>query len=458
MNKNIETPPHDIEAEEALIGCCIQSSKVFAKIQTRVNVQDFYIVNNSQMYALLLKMEKESVSINVESFLRFANANNQTGITIAVLNRLISISPIPSNAEYYADIVIAKSKARAMIVAAENIRTLAEQSNTSNIFKSLVEAETIVGDVVRGYNSGIDYYNEEKYKADRAEVIDGMDWGYKQLDQWCSIPVGRATYIGSISNGGKSTFMFNVARSLNIRGKKVAIFTYEDSRFDSTIRMNYLWYSNLVQMGTTDLFPKGINFPALSFYEYRTRVRSKQDRFDEVDDVCRKFSHEHTYFFDKNLHVEEIETYVKHILNEHKELEAVFLDYLQIIPTSDDDLGYIKMKNLVISLNEISRRYNIALISACQMSVHENDAEKNDYMKLTRVREAKDIFHSCALFVGLHNETQFKSQQNGEETATDTDTGCIDILKNKTKEGVEKKKIPFSLHRNKLTFEFKWGI
>lgn len=457
MSKITDIPPHDQIAEESLIGCCIQSNEAFLKVQSRITLSDFYIEINRQAYSHICNMSQHNMPVNSESFIRYLNSKDIENINVAYLNRLISVSPIPSNAEFFADIVIAKAKARALITASENIRTIAMQTDTANIFKAIVESESIIGDISRGYNGGIDYYTEEKYKADRDHTLDGLPWGYPSLDQWCSIPVGRSAYIGSISNGGKSTFMFNVAHSLAMRGHKIGIFTYEDSRFDSTMRMNFIWYSHLVQVGGIDLFPKGMNFPQLSFWEYRKRVRGKVDRFDEVDNVCRAFSHEHTFFFDKNLKVEEIETYVKHILNEHEELNVIFLDYLQIIPTSDDDHGYMKLKNLVNGLNEIARRYNVSVISACQMTVSEHDSDKKDYMKISRVREAKDIFHSCALFLGLHNETQFKAQQKGDETVTDIDEGCFDIMKNKTQEGVEKKNIPFKLERNKLRFNIKYG-
>lgn len=439
-----ETPCDQI-AEEALIGCCIQSPDAFNAVQCKISEGMFYFDVNKNVYRMICSMHRAERSVNAESLIR-ALAEKGVEVEVKQLSRYMEASPIPKNAEYFADIVIAKHKARELIVAAHNMHTLAQTADSGNVFKILVEARNMVDDVVKGYNTGIDYYTVDKYVTERDSHIDGLDWGYDALDHWCKIPVGRAAYIGSISNGGKSTFMFNVAHKLAIKRKRIGIFTYEDSRADSVMRMNYLWYQYLIDRKLTDLFPK-VPLPLVNYYEYRRRVHAREGSFHEIDNVCAKFSQENVFFFDKNLNIEEVSTYVQHIVTEHDDIDGIMLDYLQIIPSRDNVDGYMKMKNLVNGINEIARRNNIFAISACQMSVEDKDKEKRDYMRMTRVREARDIFHSCALFLGMHNQSQFRQMQFGEETVTDVDEGVFDILKNKTKDGVAKKNIPFRLDR-----------
>jgi replicative DNA helicase len=181
-------------------------------------------------------------------------------------------------------------------------------------------------------------------------------------------------------------------------------------------------------------------------------VRGREKRYDEVDKICAAFSQENVFFFDKNLCIEQVADHVEHIVNDHEELDGIMLDYLQIIPSSDDKDGYLKMKNLVNRINEITRRKNIFGLSACQMGVEDRDKDMRDYMRMTRVREAKDIFHSCALFLGLHNDTQFRSMQFGDETVTDCDKVVFSLLKNKTMDGIAKKNINGELDRLHMKF------
>lgn len=442
--------PHDIPAEEALIGCCIQSADAYNAVRSKILPDMYYIDINRNVWNVIASLHHDEKPVNAETVI-MALSQKKVDVPVKQIARYMDASPIPGNAGYFADIVIAKHKARELITASHNIVALAENAGTDTIHKVLVEAQGMVDDVLKGYNAGIDYYTVDKYREERDHHIDGIEWGFNAIDNWCRIPVGRAAYIGSISNGGKSTFMFQVAHNLAIRRKRVGIFTYEDSRADSVMRMNYLWYQYLTANKWTDLFPK-VPYPVVNYYEYRRKVHAREGEFDKIDDACAKFSQENIFFFDKNLAIEDVSTYIQHIVTDHDELDGIMLDYLQIIPSRDNVDGYLKMKNLVNGINEIARRKNIFAISACQMSVEDKDKEKRDYMRMTRVREARDIFHSCALFLGMHNESQFKQMQFGEETVTDVDIGEFDILKNKTKDGVAKKKIPFKLDRLHMKF------
>jgi replicative DNA helicase len=446
-----DTPPNDIVAEESIIGCCIQSADAFNSISGKITDSMFYGEMNRSVYRYIFDMHASGKPVNSESVV-IGLSEKKIDVSIDYLSRCMNAAPIPKNAEFFADIIIAKYKARELIIAAYNIQSLAFEIEVSTVFKSLVECENLIADVVKGYNSGIDYYTVEKYEQERDEIVSGIPWGYTALDKWCLIPSGRAAYIGSMSNGGKSVFMFNTILSLAKRHKKCAIFTYEDSRVVSNLLLNYLWYDFLQSNNMKDLFPKGMEYNSVDFFTYKENVHNNILKYRELDKVCAKFSQESVQFFDKNINVEQISTYVNHIIRDHKELDVVFLDYLQIIPSADDKDGYLKMKNMVNALNEISRRNNISIVSACQMSLEDKDKEKRDYMRMTRVREAKDIFHSCSVFIGIHNETQFRQEQFGEETVTDIDEGTFDILKNKTMRGVAKKNIAFKLDRTKMKF------
>jgi len=114
---NEKLPPHDIEAEEAVIGSLLIDPDAILKIAASLKPEDFFSETNRIIYKACLSLYQRNEAIN-----------QQTG-GAAFLSHLISNVPTSLHVEYYAQIVSNTAVMRRLIAAAEQIKALGYEAS-----------------------------------------------------------------------------------------------------------------------------------------------------------------------------------------------------------------------------------------------------------------------------------------------------------------------------------------
>jgi replicative DNA helicase len=137
--------PHDMEAEEAVIGSLLIDPDAILKVSTSLKAEDFLSETNRAIYQACLSLFQRSEIINqitVAHELMRQNKLEQTG-GAAFLSHLISNVPTSLHAEYYAQIVSDTATMRRLIAAAGQIEALGYESGP-DVEASLNKAEDIL--------------------------------------------------------------------------------------------------------------------------------------------------------------------------------------------------------------------------------------------------------------------------------------------------------------------------
>ena len=119
-------PPHDIEAEEAVIGSLIVDPDAIFKIVTFLAPEDFFDETHKVIYQACLSLHQRNEVINqitVAHELMRQNRLEQIG-GAAYLSHLISITPTPLYVEHYARIISNAAAMRRLIAAAGQIAAI----------------------------------------------------------------------------------------------------------------------------------------------------------------------------------------------------------------------------------------------------------------------------------------------------------------------------------------------
>ena len=236
-------PPHDVEAEEAVIGSLLIDPDAILKVATSLKPEDFFVETNQLIYQACLSLYQRNEVINqitVAHELARQNRLEEIG-GAAYLSHLISIVPTSLHVEYYAQIVSSAAIMRRLIAAAGQIAAIGYEAGP-DVESSLSKAENVLFQV-RARQSPRDFvlirevlgqYFEEvgQPAAPREGEIPHVLTGFAALDDFLG-GLQRADLIvlAARTSLGKTSLALNVARNAAINQKAcIALFSLEMSR------------------------------------------------------------------------------------------------------------------------------------------------------------------------------------------------------------------------------------
>jgi len=189
-------PPHDLQAEESLLGAMMLSAEAIASAAGTVDASDFYKPAHGHIYDAVhtLYASGQPVdSVTVADELRRANLLEALGGP-AVLAQIMASTPATTNAGRYARIVEEYSLLRRLIGVAGEIAELG-YSVPEDVAKALDRAESMVYEVnekrvtdsTRRLSELLsDNLDRLEHLYEKGDAVTGVPTGYLDLDQLLS--------------------------------------------------------------------------------------------------------------------------------------------------------------------------------------------------------------------------------------------------------------------------------
>lgn len=235
-------PPHDIEAEQAIIGSMLtDKDAVIAAIEI-LREQDFYREDNRIIYSAILNLYNRSEPIDIitlKAELKSMGKLEAVG-GLEYIVQLPDRVPTTSNVEQYIKIVEEKSMLRALIKTADELITLGYDP-TQEVEQVIDTAEKKIFEVMQKKNQKryssmkdilIDTFTQLEQLYNQKEMITGVPTGFADLDYRTSgLHNSDLILVAARPAMGKSAFALNIATHAAVRGKvPVAIFSLEMSK------------------------------------------------------------------------------------------------------------------------------------------------------------------------------------------------------------------------------------
>ena len=237
-----KVPPHDIEAEQAVIGSMLTDNEAVTASVELLKEEDFYREDNKIIYSAMLNLYNRSEPIDlitVKSELESMGKIDQVG-GIEYLAELPEKVPTTANANKYIKIVHEKSILRNLIKTANEIIELGYDP-TEDVEDIMEGAEKKIFNLMqdreqKGYTHIKDilvesFTNlEELYN--RKQNITGLPTGFVDLDnRTAGLHGSEFILIAARPAMGKSAFVLNIATNVALRANvPVAIFSLEMSK------------------------------------------------------------------------------------------------------------------------------------------------------------------------------------------------------------------------------------
>jgi len=280
----------------------------------------------------------------------------------------------------------------------------------------LQKASSVNGGRTHIQQSVGDYLDEfkKRYESKKNTEIESPNilTGYSMIDSVTGgISPAELIIIGGETNAGKSMMLSNMGVQMWMQGNKI------DTPVDEYERgYNILYFS--LEMPYDDCFDRflarvadipqrSINSATLTEEQIR-----KMDKGLEFIDKYQKAGH---YFnivdVPRNVTIEEVELRFQDALLQFRP-DVVIVDYMGLMhdPAKAKEQDYLKMGSISASLHEFSRAYNIAMVTAVQLtdikrgSKAKGEQDESQKVGVHRIGRSSHIMHHVN--IGIQIETR----------------------------------------------------
>ena len=350
--------PHDIDAEESVIGSLLIDGDAIRLVENTIVSDDFYSERCRLTFTACVSLRARREGINQITLAQELSRTKQLEACggAAVLSHLISICPTSLDIEYYAEIVRRLSVSRRIMRMGERISEVGSKAEP-DVNETVNNLYTMITD----FRKDVTVFDELVSPKDAANVIldmikeyenppKGMSWGYRNLEDITSGIFPEFTVIGARPSIGKTELMLNITENIVRQGQKVLFCSAE-------MRIKSLLERKIARELKVDI----------------KRLRKcglEQDIIDGLMKLSGMVSEQQVYYLPQGITSQDIYNEAQKMKSTIG-LDIVFVDYLQIL--KDCWQSGRESKNVLVGraskvLKSLVHDLNIPVICASQLN------------------------------------------------------------------------------------------
>lgn len=405
-----KVPPHDLEAEQAVIGSMLTDKDAVISAIEVLSDYDFYREDNKIIYSAILNLYNRGEPIDIitlKSELASMGKLEAVG-GLEYLAELPEKVPTTANVDKYIKIVEEKSTLRTLIRTANELITLGYDP-TQEVEELMDNAEKKIFNVMqsrnqKGYSSMkdilVDTFIELEELYNRKQHVTGVPTGFVDLDyKTAGLHGSDLILVAARPAMGKSAFALNIATNAAVRAKTpVAIFSLEMSKEQMANRIlcsEALVDSNKVRTGKVEdddwvklAQASGILSEAQIFIDDTPGISIM-----EIRAKCRKMKLE-------------------------KDIGLVVIDYLQLVQGSSKRGASREQEIAEISrsLKILAKEINVPVIALSQLSRAPEQRPDHRPM-LSDLRESGSIEQDADIVMFLYRDDYYNQDSEKKNVA-----------------------------------------
>ncbi len=238
----LKMPPHNIEAEQSVLGGLMLVGDAWDRVADVLNAGDFYRRDHRLIFDALGALVEQSKPLDVVTVSEYLDARDQLDEAggLGYLGELVHNTPGAANIKTYAQIVRERSVIRQLISAGNEIAESGFNTGGRSVSELIDEAESkvfsITDESAKG-NSGFAPVKEVLVSVmERIEklyetkgALTGVSSGFTDLDNKTSgLQPADLIIVAGRPSMGKTALAMNICETVAIKeGKGVAIFSME---------------------------------------------------------------------------------------------------------------------------------------------------------------------------------------------------------------------------------------
>ena len=422
-------PPHDIDAEEAVIGSLLIDGKSIYQITSLLPQSDyFYHERNQWLYGACLSLYQRDEAINQITLAQELDRQGKLESCggAAYLSHLVSMVPTSLDIEHYAQIVYRLALSRRLIEAARQIEGLGYEADP-DVENSLSRAESILFGVRHGETPGdfihirqvLDKYFEvtPPPEVDHTAPITHVLTRFSGLDEMLGgFQPSDLIIVAARPSMGKTSLILNIARNAALeQGACVALFSLEMAREPLVLRL----LSS----------ESGVN---LSHIRLGLHTEAEEKR---VMDATGILSEAKIYIDDSpRLRVAEMRSKARRLFYEQG-VNMIIVDHLGLIDGQMKDRVQ-EISNISRSLKGLARELNIPVIAVSQLS-RASEWRASHKPQLSDLRDSGSIEQDADVVIFIYRDEYYYNREEWETQFPDKDypEGLAELIIAKQRNG-----------------------
>lgn len=436
-NPTVNGAPHDLNAEQAVLGSILISTDptdLIAQVSTTLAPEDFFQTSHRLIYAAMLALDSEQLTIDVISINneldRMGQQENAGGL--AYLADLANVVPIASNAPYYAKIVKEKSVRRNLI------DTL--QDGTQGSYEGVETVEDLVADIstrldmLGSGDATADFKNiadvatrsfeQITQNSENDDPITGLASGYPALDNLTTgFHGGEMIIVAARPAVGKTAFVLNIAQKVAVAQPDLPVVVFS------------------LEMPDTSLVNRMLAAEG--------NINSQNMRTGQLDDdewtnltVAMGTLSKTKIFIDDTagIKVTEIRSKLRRLQKKEGQLGLVIIDYLQLIEGTGSEGRQQEVSAISRAIKKMAMEMDVPIIALSQLSRSVEQRQDKRPM-LSDIRESGSIEQDADIVAFLYREDYYESANDDDDNPADprdeeqADVGEIEVILEKNRSG-----------------------
>ena len=409
MSEDFRILPHDLVAEQSVLGAVFISPETMISLADELTPDDFYKPANKivfkTMLSLLEKGEPIDATTMVSALTNQGDISNIGGINYVV--ELVNSTPTSKNVEHYAKLVKEKATLRKVI------------ADLSDSLSSAYQGDVSIGDIIAktekslinisNQNAGTGFRNVADILDTHMQIVEtrsqtdgfvtGISTGFIGLDKITTgLHEDNLIILAARPAMGKTALALNIAKHVAVKENKLTvIFSLEMGAEDLIERM----------VASEGMVP-GYHLKTgnLSTDEWRRLVNAQSNLYDApifVDDTA-------------GIRISEIRSKARKLAQEMGGLGVIIIDYLQLITGSKGENRQQIVSEISRELKILAKDLKVPVIALSQLSRAVEQRQDKRPM-LADLRESGSIEQDADIVAFLYRDAYYQKEQADSQEA-----------------------------------------
>ena len=403
------TPPHNIEAEQAVLGAIFLEQDALTSASEMLMPVDFYRTAHQKIFQIMLELSDKGEPIDLvtaTSALADQGLLEEIG-GVSYLAELAEAVPTAANVEYYARIIAEKSLLRRLIRTATHIVSDGYERE-DDVEGLLNEAEKKILEVSQQTNTKafqnikdvlVAAYDKIELLHNQKGEVTGIPTGFTELDRMTAgFQRNDLIIVAARPSVGKTAFSLNIAQNVATKtDENVAIFSLEMGADQLVMRM-------LCAEGNIDA------------QRLRTGSLTSED-WAKLTMAMGSLSNAGIYIDDTpGIRVSEIRAKCRRLKQEHG-LGMILIDYLQLIQGSgkSGENRQQEVSEISRTLKGIARELEVPVIALSQLS-RGVESRQDKRPMMSDIRESGSIEQDADIVAFLYRDDYYDRETENKNT------------------------------------------
>jgi replicative DNA helicase len=397
----LHTPPHSIEAEQAVLGGLLLDTQAWDQVGDSVITDDFYRPDHRLIFDSIAELVAESKAIDVVTVSERLERRGKLGEVggLAYLSTLVRDTPTAANARAYAQIVRERALLRSLISAGNAIVSAVYSDEGLSARELVNDAEAKVFEIAERGSRRSD--GAQSVRSMLPQLIDKIDEWHSNPDKLRGVATGFLDFDRK-TGGLRGGDLVIVAGRPSMGKTTLAINMAENVALDPNVKGSVLIFS--MEMPSEQLLTRMLSsVGGVPLHDIRSGRISDQD-WARISSATSQLQEARIYIDETpGLTPTELRARARRVKREHG-LDMIVVDYLQLMQVAGTkENRATEISEISRGLKALAKELSVPVIALSQLnrSVEQRESKKP---VMSDLRESGAIEQDADMILFIYRE------------------------------------------------------